>query len=440
MSILARITQNPELRSRILFTLGLLAVYRIGIFVPTPGVDRNVMSEALAGGGGLLGLLNLFSGGALEQLSVFALGIMPYISASIIVQMLGMVMPSVERMRKEGEQGRRKLNAYTRYGTIALCLVQGVWMSRTLIGMNDANPGLVTNPGPMFMLTTVIALTTGTAFLMWLGEQITERGVGNGISLLITAGIVAAIPGGVISMWSRIQAGDFQLIPAMLLLALMLGIVAAIVFFERAQRRIPVQYANRAVGQTVYAGESSYLPLKINVTGVIPPIFASAMLMFPATVISYFPDAGWAMAVQSALVPTDWRYNVIYVLMIIFFCFFYTAVVFNPVEIADGMKRSGSFVPGIRPGKATAEYIDFVLSRITAGGAVYLSVVCVVPVVMMGFFNIDFFYGGTSLLIVVSVGLDTMQQIEGYLITQKYDSVSTDQGSRIRDRIRLPEA
>lgn len=440
MSILARITQNPELRSRILFTLGLLAVYRIGIFVPTPGVDRNVMSEALAGSTGLLGLLNLFSGGALEQLSVFALGIMPYISASIIVQMLGMVLPSVERMRKEGEAGRRKLNAYTRYGTVALCVVQGIWMSRTLIGMNDANPGLVTDPGPLFMLTTVIALTTGTAFLMWLGEQITERGIGNGISLIITAGIVASLPGGMISMWAKLKSGDFQLVPALLLLAIMIGIVAIIVYFERAQRRIPVQYANRAVGQTVYAGESSYLPLKINVTGVIPPIFASAMLMFPATVVSYFPDAPWALAVQSALVPTDWRYNVIYVLMIIFFCFFYTAVVFNPVEIADGMKRSGSFVPGIRPGKATAEYIDFVLSRITAGGAVYLAVVCVSPVIMMGFFNIDFFYGGTSLLIVVSVGLDTMQQIEGYLITQKYDSVSTSSGTRIRDRIKLPES
>lgn len=440
MSILARITQNPELRSRILFTLGLLAVYRIGIFVPTPGVDRNVMSEALAGSTGLLGLLNLFSGGALEQLSVFALGIMPYISASIIVQMLGMVLPSVERMRKEGEAGRRKLNAYTRYGTVALCIVQGIWMSRTLIGMNDANPGLVTDPGALFMLTTVIALTTGTAFLMWLGEQITERGIGNGISLIITAGIVASLPGGMISMWAKLRAGDFQLVPALLLLAIMIAIVAVIVYFERAQRRIPVQYANRAVGQTVYAGESSYLPLKINVTGVIPPIFASAMLMFPATVISYFPDAPWALAVQSALVPTDWRYNVIYVLMIIFFCFFYTAVVFNPVEIADGMKRAGSFVPGIRPGKATAEYIDFVLSRITAGGAVYLAVVCVSPVIMMGFFNIDFFYGGTSLLIVVSVGLDTMQQIEGYLITQKYDSVSTSSGSRIRDRVKLPEA
>lgn len=439
MGIFKRIAQNQELRTRLLFTLGLLAVYRIGIFVPTPGVDRNVMSEALSGGSGLLGLLNLFSGGALEQLSVFALGIMPYISASIIVQMLGMVMPAVERMRKEGEQGRRKLNAYTRYGTIALCLVQGVWMARTLIGMNDTSPGLVTDPGLLFTVTTVLSLTTGTAFLMWLGEQITERGVGNGISLLITAGIVVGLPTGAMAMWAKIRSGDVQLVPTLLLLAVMLAIVATIVYFELAQRRIPVQYANRSVGQTAYAGESSYLPLKINVTGVIPPIFASAMLMFPATVVSYFPEAPWAQAVQAALIPTDWRYNVIYVLLIIFFCFFYTAVVFNPVEIADGMKRSGSFVPGIRPGKATAEYIDYVLSRITAGGAVYLAVVCVLPVIIMGFFNIDFFYGGTSLLIVVSVGLDTMQQIEGYLITQKYDSVTQRTGGRIRDRVRLPE-
>lgn len=440
MSTLARITQNPELRSRILFTLGLLAVYRVGIFVPTPGVNRDVMSELISGSSGFLALFNLLSGGALEQLSVFALGIMPYISASIIVQMLGMVLPSVERMRKEGEQGRRKLNAYTRYGTIALCLVQGVWMSRTLENMNDANPGLIANPGLGFSIVTVIALTTGTAFLMWLGEQITERGIGNGISLIITAGIVAGIPGGVMTFSQKIKSGDLQPISALVLFALMLGIVAAIVFFERAQRRIPVQYANRAVGQTVFAGESSYLPLKINVTGVIPPIFASAMLMFPATVAGYFPNSAWALALQEALIPTDWRYNVIYVALIVFFCFFYTAVVFNPVEIADGMKRAGSFVPGIRPGKATAEYIDFVLSRITAGGAVYLSAVCVLPIVMMSFFPIDFFYGGTSLLIVVSVGLDTMQQIEGYLITQKYDSVSTSRGSRIRDRVRLPDA
>lgn len=440
MSILARITQNPELRSRILFTLGLLAVYRVGIFVPTPGVNRDVMSELISGSSGFLALFNLLSGGALEQLSVFALGIMPYISASIIVQMLGMVLPSVERMRKEGEQGRRKLNAYTRYGTIGLCLVQGVWMSRTLENMNDANPGLISNPGLGFSIVTVIALTTGTAFLMWLGEQITERGIGNGISLIITAGIVSGIPGGVMTFSRKIKEGELQPISALVLFALMLGIVAAIVFFERAQRRIPVQYANRAVGQTVFAGESSYLPLKINVTGVIPPIFASAMLMFPATVAGYFPNSPWALALQEALIPTDWRYNVIYVALIVFFCFFYTAVVFNPVEIADGMKRAGSFVPGIRPGKATAEYIDFVLSRITAGGAVYLGAVCVLPIVMMSFFPIDFFYGGTSLLIVVSVGLDTMQQVEGYLITQKYDSVSTSRGPRIRDRVRLPDA
>ncbi len=439
MDIIKRIIKNEELRNRLLFTFGLLAVYRIGVFVPTPGVDRNVMSEAMSGGSGLLGLLNLFSGGALANLSIFALGIMPYISASIIVQMLGMVLPAVERMNKEGEQGRRKLNAYTRYGTIALCLVQGVWMARTLVGMNQSSPGLIISDGPLFTVTTVIALTTGTAFLMWLGEQITERGVGNGISLIITAGIVVGLPGGAISMWNRFRSGDAQLIPSLILVGIMLAIVAVIVYFELAQRRIPVQYANRAVGQTAYASENSYLPLKINVTGVIPPIFASAMLMFPSTIVSYFPESGWAQAVQSALVPTDWRYNVIYVLMIVFFCFFYTAVVFNPVEIADGMKRSGSFVPGIRPGKATAEYIDHVLSRITVGGSIYLAAVCVLPVIIMGAFNIQFFSGGTSLLIVVAVGLVTIQQIEGYLITQRYDTVTATTGGRIRDRVRLPE-
>lgn len=423
MGIFKRIAQNQELRTRLLFTLGLLAVYRIGIFVPTPGVDRNVMSEALSGGSGLLGLLNLFSGGALEQLSVFALGIMPYISASIIVQMLGMVMPAVERLRKEGEQGRRKLNAYTRYGTIALCLVQGVWMARTLIGMNDSSPGLVTNPGMLFTVTTVLALTTGTAFLMWLGEQITERGVGNGISLLITAGIVVGLPTGAMAMWHKVRAGDVQLVPTLLLIGVMLAIVATIVYFEKAQRRIPVQYANRAVGQTAFAGESSYLPLKINVTGVIPPIFASAMLMFPATVVSYFPEAGWAQAVQEALIPTDWRYNVIYVLLIIFFCFFYTALMFNPREIADNLKKGGAYLPGIRPGEQTSKYIDSVVTKLTVVGSLYITAVCLMPQFLNVYFNVPFYLGGTSLLIAVVVTMDFMAQVQSHLMSQQYESL-----------------
>lgn len=441
MSILARITQNPELRQRILLTLGLLAVYRFGIFVPSPGVDRNVMQEVVSGGQGFLALFNLLSGGALEQMSIFALGIMPYISASIIIQMMGMMVPALERLKKEGEQGRRKITAYTRYLTIGLCLVQGVVMTRMLENFNDQNPGLIISSGFGFTVVTVIALTTGTAFLMWLGEQITERGIGNGISLLITAGIVAGLPGGTMMLIQRVQRGELQLLSALLLAGTMLAVVYAIVYVETAQRRIPVQYANRAVGQTVFAGEASYLPLKINITGVIPPIFASAMLMFPASVAGYFPESTLAQTMQSAMNPLDWRYNVIYVALIVFFCFFYTAIVFNPVDIADGMKRSGSFVPGIRPGKATAEYIDRVVSLLTAGGAVYLAVVCVSPVVIMAAFNVDFFYGGTSLLICVSIGLDTVRQIEGYLITQRYDDVAAGaSGTKLRERVKLPSA
>ena len=434
MSLLSNITKVPELRNRILFTLGLLAVYRLGIFVPTTGVDRDVMSQAISGGPAFLGLFNLFSGGALEQLSVFALGIMPYISASIIIQLLGVVVPTLERLKKEGEQGRRKINQYTRYGTIALCLVQGAWMARMLENLDASNPGLVVNPGLGFTALTIITLTTGTAFLMWLGEQITERGVGNGISLIITAGIVAALPSSLVQTFGKVQNNQIQPLSALILGLILLGIVAAIVYFERAQRRIPVQYAKRAAGATVFAGESSYLPLKLNTTGVIPPIFASAMLIFPRTVAEYFPNAAWSQMVMDALLPNDWRYNVLYVLLIVFFCFFYTSVVFNPVEVADNMKRGGSFIPGIRPGKQTAEYIDYVLSRITAGGSVYLATVCVLPVLLMGYFPIDFYYGGTSLLIVVSVGLDTMQQIEGYLINRQYDDISATRTTRIRER------
>lgn len=438
-NLFANITKVPELRNRVIFTLGLLAVYRLGIFVPSPGVNREVMQEAISSGPSLLGLFNLFSGGALERFSVFALGIMPYISASIIIQLLAVVLPSLERLKKEGEQGQKKITQYTRYGTVALCLVQGVWMARLLENLNDSNPGLLVSPGMQFMLVTVISLTTGTAFLMWLGEQITERGVGNGISLIITAGIVVSFPGGVFQTFQKVQDNTLQPIPGLVLALFMLGIVAIIVFFEKAQRRIPVQYARRAAGRTVFAGESSYLPLKLNISGVIPPIFASAMLIFPTTIAGYFPESALAMTVQEALNPLDWRYNFLYIVLIVFFCFFYTAVVFNPVDVADNMKRSGSFIPGIRPGRQTAEHIDYVLTRITTGGAVYLATVCVLPVVMMRYFPIDFFYGGTSLLIVVSVGLDTVQQMEGYLITREYESVGDGRPSSLRDRVRTEQ-
>ena len=432
---LANIAKVPELRSRILFTLALLGVYRLGIFVTTPGVNRIVMKEVVADRSGFLGLFNLFSGGALENLSVFALGIMPYISASIILQLLAVVVPAVERMQKEGEQGQKKLNQYTRYGTILLSVIQGSGIAAYLSNLNSEFPGLVVADGLSFKLVTILALTTGTAFLMWLGEQITERGIGNGISLIILAGIVARLPAGIFSTVESIKSGELQPVPALILVIIVIGVMAVIVFFERAQRRIPVQYAKRTVGRKVYSGESSFLPLKVNPTGVIPPIFASSILIFPTTIAGYFQNSRFAAAIQTALNPLDWRYNVVYVLLIIFFAFFYTAVTINPVDMADNMKRNGSFIPGIRPGKRTAEYIDYVLTRITTGGAIYLAAVCVLPVMLQSEFPINFAYGGTSLLILVSVGLDTMQQIEGHLITRHYEGVTGGGSGRLRDRV-----
>jgi preprotein translocase subunit SecY len=433
---IANIWKNPELRFRILFTLGMLAVYRLGIFVTTPGVDRTVMAEVVASSGGLLGMFNLFSGGALEQLSVFALGIMPYISASIILQLLAVVVPTLERLQKEGEQGRKKINQYTRYGTVLLSLIQGTGIAFYLENLNDQYQGLVVQEGWGFRIITVIALTTGTAFLMWLGEQITEQGVGNGISLLIFAGIVVGAPAGILNTFQQLQSGEMGVFAGAVLALILVAIVAIIVFFERAQRRIPVQYAKRNTeGRSVYSGQSSYLPLKVNISGVIPPIFASSLLMFPTTFAGYFQDQPWAAIVSQMFLPNDWRYNVIYVVMVVFFAFFYTAVTFNPVDVADNMKRGGSFVPGIRPGKKTAEYIDYVVTRLTAGGAAYLSAVCVLPVLLQGQFPISFYYGGTGLLIVVSVGLDTVQQIEGHLITRHYEGITSERGGRIRDRV-----
>ncbi|TVR01162.1 MAG: preprotein translocase subunit SecY [Deltaproteobacteria bacterium] len=435
VSTLTNIAKIPELRARILFTLGLLAIYRLGVFVTTPGVDRSVMTEVIAQRAGFLGLFNLFTGGALEQLSIFALGIMPYISAAIILQLLAVVVPTLERLKKEGEQGRKKITQYTRYGTVLLALIQGTGIAFYLENLNDEFPGLVTVGGLSFRLITIIALTTGTVFLMWLGEQITERGIGNGISLIIFAGIIAGFPAGAISTMEQVQRGEINPLASLILLVLILATVAFIVFVERAQRRIPVQYAKRTVGRKVYSGQASYLPLKVNTSGVIPPIFASSILIFPSTMAGYFQDAEWASTLQIALNPLDWRYNVLYVILIIFFCFFYTAVTFNPVDVADNMKRAGSFVPGIRPGKKTAEYIDYVLTRITTGGALYVAAVCVLPVIMMEWFPISFLYGGTGLLIVVSVGLDTVQQIEGHLISRHYEGLTGQRMSRIRDNL-----
>ncbi len=423
----------PELRKRLLFSAGMLAVYRIGIFISTPGVDRVELGKAFEQlQGTLFGFLNMFSGGAFEQASIFALGIMPYVSSSIIMQLLTVVIPTLERLQKEGEQGRRKINQYTRYGTIVLAIVQGFGIANYLVN----NPGgmqVVHDPGPGFFFITIATLTAGTTFIMWMGEQITERGIGNGTSLIIFAGIVAQLPSGVARTWEYVVGDMIEPVQMLILGAIILGVIAAIIFFEQAQRRIPVQYAKRLVGKRTYAGQSTHLPLKINATGVVPPIFASSILMFPAT-IGQFVASEYVEQIQQFFQMDAWFYNSAYVLLIIFFCYFYTAVTFNPVDVADNMKTYGGYIPGIRPGKKTAEYIDHVLSRLTFGGALYLSAVCVLPTVLVNSFNVPFFFGGTGLLIVVGVALDTVRQIESHLITRHYDGFAGARGPRIRGR------
>jgi preprotein translocase subunit SecY len=437
-SSIANIAKIPELRKRIAFTLALLAVYRVGIFVSTPGANRAVMKQVMrASSGTFLGLFNMFSGGALEQLSIFALGIMPYISASIILQLLTVVVPALERLQKEGQQGQKKINQYTRYGTIVLSLVQSFFIARYFEGLNRTYGQygtVVANPGLAFELMTMMSLTTGTCFIMWLGEQITERGIGNGISLIIFAGIVAGFPDAVVRLVQKsTSTGDLNAFELFMILGIVITVIAVIIFFEQGQRKIPVQYAKRVVGRKMYGGQSTHLPLKINVAGVIPPIFASSILMFPAQIASYV-QTPWMQKITDVLQPGDWRYNVIYVALNIFFCYFYTAVTFNPVDVADNMKKYGGFIPGIRPGRATAEYIDRVLTRLTFGGAVYISAVCVLPSFMQQKFHVPFSFGGTGLLIVVGVALDTVQQIESHLITRNYEGFTGPKGPRVRGR------
>jgi preprotein translocase subunit SecY len=406
----------PELKKRVLYTFGLLMVYRIGCAVPTPGIDADALADQFARARGtLLGLFDMFSGGALERLSVFALGIMPYISASIILQLLTVVIPHLERLSKEGESGRKKITQYTRYGTILLSIIQGFGIS---VGLEKM--GVVGYPGWSFRLMTVLTLTAGTAFIMWLGEQITERGIGNGISLIIFAGIVARMPSAVGNTFRLMRTGEISAFLVLILLVIMVTVVGVIIFVERGQRRIPVQYAKRIVGRKMYGGQSTHLPLKINTSGVIPPIFASSIIMFPAT-IANFIDIPWIQSVAQAMTPTSIIYNVVYVGFIIFFCFFYTAVTFNPVDVADNMKKYGGYIPGIRPGKRTADYIDRVLTRITFGGALYVSAVCVLPTVMIARFNVPFYFGGTALLIVVGVAIDTVSQMESHMLARHYE-------------------
>lgn len=402
-----------------------------------PGVNRQVMKDMVkAASGSFLGLFNMFSGGALEQMSIFALGIMPYISASIILQLLTVVIPALDRLNKEGEQGRKQINQYTRYGTIVISMVQAFFIARYLESSSRTQFGsVVADPGLGFELLTMLTLTTGTAFIMWLGEQITERGIGNGMSLIIFAGIVARFPDALVQLLQKSSGqGDMTVFDLLVIAGIVVAVIAAIIFFERGYRKIPVQYAKRVVGRKVYGGQSSHLPLKINVAGVIPPIFASSILLFPAQ-LAGFVQSSWMQRAADVLNPGDWRYNTLYVGLIIFFCYFYTAVTFNPVDIADNMKKYGGFIPGIRPGKKTAEYIDRVLTRLTLGGALYISAVCVLPTFLQQKFKVPFYFGGTSLLIVVGVALDTVQQIESHLITRNYENVTGPKGPRIRGRI-----
>jgi preprotein translocase subunit SecY len=430
---LTNIFRIPELRKRLLFSLGMLAVYRLGIFVTTPGVDRIAMRRVVSQGS-LLGLLNFFSGGALEQLSIFALGIMPYVSASIILQLLTVVVPALEKLQKEGELGRRKITQYTRYGTVVLSAIQGYGISTYLETLRDSTGlSVVAEPGLGFRLMTVVSLAAGTAFIMWMGEQITERGIGNGISLVIFAGIVARVPAAAYQTFMAYRAPGSQVTELGLLILgiVMMVVIGVIVFVERGQRRIPIQYAKRVVGRKAYGGQSTHLPLKVNTSGVIPPIFASSLLLFPATLAGWFPFLG---ALQTALEPGSWIYNVIYVGLIIFFAYFYTAVTFNPVDVADNLKKNGGYIPGIRPGKNTATYIDHVLSRITFGGAMYLAAICVLPTIITSEFGVTFYFGGTSLLIVVGVALDLLHGVEGHLITRHYEGFTGPRGPRIQGR------
>jgi preprotein translocase subunit SecY len=412
----------PELKKRITYTLLLLIVYRVGVHVPTPGIDGDALASFFARAQGtLFGLFDMFSGGALERLSVFALGIMPYISASIILQLLTVVIPTLERLSKEGESGRKKITQYTRYGTIVLGVIQSFMIS---VGLEQMiSPGgapVVLIPGWSFRIMTIITLTAGTAFIMWLGEQITERGIGNGISMIIFAGIVAGMPVAIGNTFRLLSTGEMGVFLVLILTVLMVAVVATIIFMERGQRRIPVQYAKRIVGRRMYGGQSTHLPMKINMAGVIPPIFASSIIMFPATIASFI-KVPWMQSIVQAMSPNTIWYNLFYVGCIIFFCYFYTAVTFNPADVADNMKKHGGYIPGIRPGKRTADYIDKVLTRITLGGALYVSVVCVLPTLLIYRFNVPFYFGGTALLIVVGVAIDTVAQMESHMMARHYE-------------------
>jgi len=419
---LGGVSKIPELQRRILFTLLLLAVYRIGVFIPTPGIDNTALLAFFEHArGSMMGLMDLFTGGALSSFSIFALGIMPYITSSIILSLLTVAIPHLEKLSKEGESGRRKITQYTRYGTVGLSIIQGFGIAWGLQQMaSPTGAPIVLHAGWGFIIMTIITLTSGTAFLMWLGETMTEKGIGNGISLIIFAGIVCRLPAGISRTWSLYSSGEIHFLMVVILGIFMVAVIGAIVYVEAAQRRIPVQYAKRIVGRKIYGGQSTHLPLKINSSGVIPPIFASSVIMFPATIANFAP-AGLMKTISGYLMPGRIGYEVLFVALIFFFCFFYTAVTIKPDDMADNMKKFGGYVPGIRPGKKTAEYIEEILERLTFSGAIYVSIICVLPSVLISKFNAPFYFGGTSLLIVVGVAMDTASQIESHLLTRQYE-------------------
>lgn len=426
-SPLAAIGKMTELRQRILFVLGAMVVFRIGTHIPIPGVDPTAVAALFEQTrGSIVDIFNMFSGGALERLSIFALGVMPYISASIIIQMMTSVIPQLEALKKEGEAGRRKITQYTRYGTVALALFQGLGIAIAIEGQQAAGGPVVLIPGIGFKITTVATLVTGTMFLVWLGEQISERGIGNGISLLIFASIVAGLPSAVAGTLELARTGAFTPIGVLALFVGAIAVTAFVVFVERGQRRLTVNYAKRQQGRRMLAGQSTHLPLKLNMAGVIPPIFASSIILFPASLGSWFGQSdgmSWLKDIATTLSPGQPIYTLVYAGMIIFFCFFYTALVFNPKEIADNLKKSGAFVPGIRPGAQTAGYIDKVVSRLTLAGAAYLTVVCLIPEFLIVKWNVPFYFGGTSLLIIVVVMMDMMSQVQSYLMSRQYESL-----------------
>jgi len=429
------IARIPELQRRILFTFGMLIVYRIGAHIVTPGVNPDVMRVVFAQmSGSIFGIFNLFSGGAMEQLSIFALGIMPYISASIIFQLLTAAVPALERLKQEGEQGRKKITQYTRYATVVLALFQSLLIS-TALESGQFGAGAVMEPGWSFRLLCMLTLTTGTAFIMWLGEQVTERGIGNGISLVIFSGIVIAIPGAIGQLGELVRTEQFTLLRALFLIAFMVVVTGFVVFFERGQRRIPIQHARRVVGKKVTQGGMSYFPLRVNTAGVIPPIFASSILMLPLTVGAYVDSPRLQAFMDEWLYFGGFTYNLIYIGLIIFFAYFYTAIMIDPNEVADNIKKFGGYIPGIRPGKKTAEYIDRILSRLTLVGGIYVSAVCVLPVILATWANVTFFFGGTALLIVVGVALDTIGQIESHLVSRQYEGFVSGGHGRQRGRL-----